>query len=138
MDKGNGGLCAVLIDKAPELTGLTGEELEAQKVIDAEEHITAQELEEIETALEEIAEHKQLNIERDELQDLKQEVNEYKEVGSYFFFSSPLTGHIGRARVCVCVCVWLQGLYSHVSSSVSSFEGMFCLPTAWQAVFRDV
>ena len=37
-------MCAELVDKAPEVTGLTAEELEAQKVMEEEEHITAQEL----------------------------------------------------------------------------------------------
>ena len=65
----------VLVDKAPELKGVEGEDKEE----DAEE-FTSKELEEIESALEEIAENKQLDIDKDELQDLKEEVNEYKEV----------------------------------------------------------
>lgn len=64
-----------LKDTAPRLTGLPDEKL----VEGEEEKITAKDLEDIESALEEIAEHKQLNIEREELQDLKEEVNEYKE-----------------------------------------------------------
>lgn len=58
-----------LVDKAPEPVGLPGEE----------EKITTQDLEDIETALEEIAGQKKLSIEKEELQDLKEEVNEYKE-----------------------------------------------------------
>ncbi|KAL8594118.1 hypothetical protein ACOMHN_000829 [Nucella lapillus] len=69
----------VLMDKAPVLKGMAEEELKEEWAAGKEEHITAQELEDIETALEEIAEQKQLNIEKEELQDLKQEVNEYKE-----------------------------------------------------------
>lgn len=64
-----------LKDTAPRVTGLPDEKL----VEGEEEKITAKDLEDIESALEEIAEHKQLNIEREELQDLKEEVNEYKE-----------------------------------------------------------
>nr|KAG5708388.1 hypothetical protein BaRGS_034419 [Batillaria attramentaria] len=64
-----------LVDQAPEVVGLADEKLPEGE----EEKITAQDLEEIESALEEIAEHKQLNIEKEELQDLKEEVNEYKE-----------------------------------------------------------
>lgn len=69
----------MLIDKAKELTG-TAEEQKALKDAEKEEHITVKDLEEIETALEEIAEHKQLNIEKEELKDLKEEISEYKEV----------------------------------------------------------
>ncbi|PVD29946.1 hypothetical protein C0Q70_09207 [Pomacea canaliculata] len=68
----------LLIDKAKELTG-TAEEQKALKDAEKEEHITVKDLEEIETALEEIAEHKQLNIEKEELKDLKEEISEYKE-----------------------------------------------------------
>ncbi|XP_070210342.1 mitochondrial proton/calcium exchanger protein-like isoform X2 [Littorina saxatilis] len=73
-----------LVDKAPEMVGLPGEDLkepakEKGKEEGEEEHVTAKELEEIETALEEIAEHKQFNIKKEELQDLKQEVDEYRE-----------------------------------------------------------
>ncbi|XP_076460775.1 mitochondrial proton/calcium exchanger protein-like isoform X2 [Babylonia areolata] len=69
-----------LVDKAPELTGIAGEELVTPKEEEAEdESITVKELEEIESALEEIAQQKRLDIEKEELEDLKEEVDEYKE-----------------------------------------------------------
>lgn len=74
-----------LVDKAPELVGVAGEELvsakeekKAEEEEEEEESITAKELEDIETALEEIAQQK-FDIEKEELQDLKEEVDEYKE-----------------------------------------------------------
>lgn len=54
----------------------------------AEEKISVKELEEIEAALEEIAEQKKLNIEKEELKELKEEIEEYKEVSNLYYTSS--------------------------------------------------
>ncbi|KAL8622652.1 hypothetical protein ACOMHN_009286 [Nucella lapillus] len=78
-----------LVDKAPEVVGLAGEELapakeeekkeEEKKKEEVEESITVKDLEEIETALGKIAQQKNVDIEKEELMDLKEEVDEYKE-----------------------------------------------------------
>ncbi|XP_050397091.1 mitochondrial proton/calcium exchanger protein [Patella vulgata] len=56
-----------LVDAIPELGDIASKE------------ITSKDLEEIESALEDIAEQKRLDINNEELQDLKAEVSEYKE-----------------------------------------------------------
>lgn len=48
-----------------------------------EEQITSKDLEEIESALEEIAEEKNLDIDKEELEDLKEDISDYKEVSDY-------------------------------------------------------
>ena len=45
-----------------------------------DEHVTAKDIEKIETALEDIADDKHINIHQSELHELKEEVIEYKEV----------------------------------------------------------
>lgn len=54
--------------------------------VEEEEKITKHDLEDIETALEEIVEQKQLSIEKEELEDLKEDVTEYKEVSCIMTF----------------------------------------------------
>ncbi|KAL5021304.1 hypothetical protein ScPMuIL_000459 [Solemya velum] len=66
-------------DEAPILDSQAAEELTDIEVVDIEEKITKHDLEDIETALEEIVEQKQLSIEKEELEDLKEDVTEYKE-----------------------------------------------------------
>ncbi|KAJ8317442.1 hypothetical protein KUTeg_005346 [Tegillarca granosa] len=63
---------AIILEPKPEEELKTAEQEE-------EEHITSKDLEEIESALEEIAEEKNLDIDKEELEDLKEDISDYKE-----------------------------------------------------------
>ncbi|KAL3864049.1 hypothetical protein ACJMK2_005760 [Sinanodonta woodiana] len=68
-----------LHDPASIIEANPNEEFKKEEKLVTEEEITSKDLEEIESALEEIAEQKSLNIEMEELSELKEEVNEYQE-----------------------------------------------------------
>lgn len=70
----------VLVDHAKAIKTSPGENLKQEESA----KISAKDLDDMETVLEEIAKERGLNIEKNALKGLKDEVSEYKEVGFCF------------------------------------------------------
>ena len=69
-------LFIVLIDQAETIEAFASDIEKGE----AEDEITTEDLDEMESVLEEIAKERKINIEQDALRGLKDEVSEYKEV----------------------------------------------------------